>query len=96
MTNVPIIAEWPDKSVSGSKNMSMESDLNEYEGPVDYFIGCGRELSCQPNGTWWDVICLARNILASENTKLAAPEYYHPEMKNENYADTEPYIFRNG
>lgn len=36
-------------------------------------------------GTWWDMICLARNILASENTKMVAPEFYKPERKNNNY-----------
>ena len=33
-------------------------------------------------GTWKDIICLAINILASEKTKVIAPEYYHPEWKN--------------
>ena len=40
------------------------------------------------------MICLARNILASENTKIAAPEYYHPEWENDNfYYDKIPYEF---
>ena len=40
------------------------------------------------------MICFARNILANENTKRRAPEWYHPEYKNDNYCGEEkPYEF---
>lgn len=86
------IHSWPDHRISGAKraNLACCCDMF-YEG---WFFGYGKDQSCHLEGTWWDMICLARNILASENTKLAAPEYYHPEWENDNYLGEEiPYEF---
>lgn len=85
-----VISDFPVKWLSGSKrtNISYSDWLD------DWFIGYGKDSSCQFEGSWWDMICFARNVLASENTKLVAPEFYHPEMANENYCGEEqPYEF---
>ena len=40
------------------------------------------------------MVCFARNVLASENTKMIAPEYYKPEWENSNYyGEEKPYEF---
>lgn len=80
----------PIRFVQGSKrtNISRDEDLG------DWFMGFGKDDSCHFEGTWWDMICFARNVLASENTRLCAPEFYHPEMKNLNHCGEEkPYEY---
>lgn len=85
-----VISEWPEQYVSGSKR----TNLIPSEWINDWFVGHGKDESCYLEGSWWDMICLARNILASRNTQLAAPEYYHPEWENDNYTGEEkPYEF---
>ena len=85
-----VIKKWPEKSgVSGAKRANLSKGFFN-----DWFIGWGKDQSCQFEGTWWDMICFARNVLASENTKLAAPEFYKPEWKNDNYTGEDvPYEF---
>lgn len=75
-----IIKEWKDEYISGAKRCNIaKSDYID-----DWFVGTGKDESCYLEGTWWDMICLARKILASENTKMVAPEFYHPEFENDN------------
>ena len=84
------ISKFPEKHLSGSKrtNISYSKLLD------DWFVGYGKDYSCQFEETWWDMICFARNVLASENTKLVAAEFYHPEMSNDNYCGEEkPYEY---
>lgn len=84
------IEKWPVHSLSGSKR----TNLHYSDWLADWFVGSGKDYSCQFEGTWWDMICLARNILACENTKMVAPEFYHPEWENDNYCGEEqPYEF---
>ena len=72
---------YPDKCISGAKRANIiESDWIE-----DWFVGFGKDTSCQFEGSWHDMVCFARNVLASENTKIVAPDYYKPEWKNNNY-----------
>ena len=86
-----VISEWPEKSVSGSKR----TNLHYSKWLDDWFVGTGKDASCYLEGSWWDMICLARNILASENTKIAAPEYYRHDWSNDNWCGEEqPYEFR--
>lgn len=88
--NKIIIEDFPDKSISGAKRCNL--DYSEWLS--DWFVGTGKDESCYLEGTWWDMICLARNILASKNTELVAPEYYHPEWENYNYCgEDKPYEF---
>lgn len=88
--NKTTITDFPDKKISGAKRCN----LRYSEWLSDWFVGYGKDESCCFEGTWWDMICFARNILASQNTKLVAPEYYHPEWENENYCGEEqPYEF---
>ncbi|MNV89987.1 hypothetical protein D3C71_1843250 [compost metagenome] len=84
------VNEWPQKSTRGAKRANLSSG---YSLP-DWFVGYGKDESCQFEGTWWDMICFARNVLASENTKLVAPEYHKPEWKNDNYdGEEKPYEY---
>jgi hypothetical protein len=87
----PIIHSWPDKNLTGSKR----AHLWEPEYIDDWFVGYGKDESCQFEGTWWDMICMARQILASENTRLAAPEMHMPlpEACKGNYTGGQPYEF---
>lgn len=81
-------SDFKDTGVSGAKRANLEK--SDWLG--DWFVGYGKDTSCQFEGTWWDMICFARNVLASENTKLVAPEYYKPEWENSNYCGEEkPY-----
>lgn len=82
------IEHWASSEESGGKRANIRA--SEYFS--DWFIGYGKDESCQFEGTWWDMICLARNILSSPNTKQCAPEFYHPEFRNDNYCGEEkPY-----
>lgn len=84
------VSEWKDKDFSGGKR----ANLTESEWLSDWFVGWGKDQSCQFEGTWWDMISFARNILASENTKMVAPDFYKPEWKINNYLGEEkPYKF---
>ncbi|MCK5013234.1 MAG: hypothetical protein KAS66_05400 [Candidatus Omnitrophica bacterium] len=85
------VREWPQTSLSGGKRANIHVD--GFDGPYDWFDGYGKDESCSFCGNWWDMICLARNILASENTKLVAPEYHNPEWANRNYNGEQPYVF---
>ena len=85
-----IIKDWPDKHIDGAKRCN----INYSKWLPDWFVGTSEDKSRYLEGTWWDMICLARNILASENTKMVALEYYHPEWENDNYyGDDKPYEF---
>lgn len=45
----------------------------------------GKDEGCMVEGSWFDWICFAHNVLASENTKNFAPSLHRPELKNDNY-----------
>ncbi|MBU6247103.1 MAG: hypothetical protein KGN77_05050 [Xanthomonadaceae bacterium] len=84
-----IINKWPVSGLSGAKR----ANIAESEGLGDWFVGHGKTESCQFEGTWWDMICFARNVLASVNTKIAAPSFYMPELANDNYTGPTPYEY---
>ena len=73
--------DYPDDCISGAKR----ANIIKSEYMEEWFEGSGKSEGCMLEGTWFDMICLARNILASENTKLIDPTYYKPEWKNNNY-----------
>jgi hypothetical protein len=84
------ITKWASDYEDGAKR----ANLRMSDWLPDWFVGYGKDESCQFEGTWWDMICFARNILANENTKMAAPEFYKPEWRNSNYCGEEiPYEF---
>jgi hypothetical protein len=84
------VSEWKTKRLRGAKR----ANLTESDWLPDWFWGYGKDESCTFEGTWWDMICFARNVLASENTKIVAPEFYKPEWKNDNYdGEDMPYEF---
>jgi hypothetical protein len=80
--------QFPILALSGGKRANIvHSDCIN-----DWWVGHGKEESCQFEGTWWDMVCFARNVLASENTKLLAPHFYRPELQNDNYTGPRPYV----
>lgn len=84
------IKKWESEYESGAKRCN----LGKSDWLGDWFVGTGKDESCWLEGTWWDMICLARNILASKNTEQCAPEWYHPEYANNNYCGEEkPYEY---
>lgn len=84
------IQRWESYGASGSKR----TNIRESEWLPDWFVGFGKDESCAFEGTWWDMICFARNVLASPNTKQCAPEWHHPEYANFNYGGEDiPYVF---
>ena len=84
------IKKWEKPYESGAKR----ANLRESKWLPDWFVGFGKDESCCFEGDWWDMICFARNVLASPNTKQCAPEWYHPEYANSNYVGEEkPYEY---
>src|SRR5690606_24908553 len=82
--------KWKDESVRGAKR----ANIAYSDWLSDWFYGYGKDESCTFEGTWWDMICFARNVLASENTRMVAPEFYKPEWENDNYTgENIPYEF---
>ena len=85
-----VIHEWKETFISGSKRTHIEPS----DWIPDWWVGYGKEEGCVLEGTWWDMVCFARNILASKNTEITSPEFYHPNLKNDNYVGEErPYEF---
>lgn len=84
------INDWPVKKISGAKRANIKCS----KVIDDWFFGFGKDSYSQFEGTWWDMICFAINVLASENTKLVASEFYKPEWENKNYiGEDKPYEF---
>lgn len=86
----PKVEGWPVKGLRGSKRTNLE----ECDHLDDWFAGFGKSEGCQFEGTWHDMVCFARNVLASENTRISEPEYYRPEWANDNYTGPTPYDFK--
>lgn len=93
MPNTRHITAWPDTVISGAKRANIQHDLYETSPGWDWWEGFGKDESCRFEGSWWDMICFARNVLASENTRLVAPEFHKPEWKIDHYTGGEPYTF---
>lgn len=85
------VQKWPEDYIRGSKrtNLSLVGGLPSW----DWFVGSGKDESCQFEGSWWDMICFARNVLSSENTRLVAPEFYRPDWRIQHYTEPGPYIY---
>lgn len=81
----PVITAWPSDGESGAKRAHIAK--SGWMG--DWFVGFGKDESCQFEGTWWDMVCFARNVLASENTRISVPEFYRPDWKIHNYTGEE-------
>ncbi len=60
-------------------------DAPRIQNSQERFRLSGKDDSCMVEGSWWDWCCFAANVLASENTKVMAPDLYEPALKNENY-----------
>ena len=55
------------------------------KNPDDLFRFHGKDESCVVEGTWFDWVAFACNVLASKNTEAVAPELYEPKLSNDNY-----------
>jgi hypothetical protein len=66
----------PDKDISQAPVVSNSDDM---------FRLHGKDESCCVEGTWFDWVAFACNVLASENTKIVAPALYEPKLANSNY-----------
>lgn len=86
-----VVREWPETGLSSAKR----ANLREADTLSDWFVGYGKDRSCQFEGSWWDMILMARKILASENTKRVAPDLHMPELDFDWYNDRpeQPYVF---
>jgi len=87
--NRPEVSKWPNHGIKGSKRTNLY--ISDHLG--DWFVGFGKSEDCQFEGTWHDMICFARNVLASENTRISEPEFHRPEWMNSNYTGPTPYRF---
>lgn len=66
----------PDKDLSNAPVVN---------NPDDMFRLHGKDEGCCVEGTWFDWVAFACNILGSENTKAVAPALYEPKLQNGNY-----------
>lgn len=66
----------PDKDISNAPLV---------KNPDNMFRFHGKDEGCCVEGTWFDWVAFACNVLASENTKAVAPELYEPKLQNGNY-----------
>lgn len=55
------------------------------KNPDDMFRLSGKDESCCVEGTWFDWVAFACNVLANKNTQLVAPKLYEPKLENGNY-----------
>jgi len=55
------------------------------KNPDDLFRFHGKDESCCVEGTWFDWVAFACNVLASKNTEVVAPSLYEPKLGNDNY-----------
>lgn len=66
------ISKWGQSSISAGLYVNI---VQEYED-ADEWRGCGKEYNFPLQGSWGELIDLARAILQSENTRLVAPELH--------------------
>jgi len=47
----------------------------------DWWVGYGKDESCQFEGRWLDMAIFAAKVLKNENTQLVAPNLYLPDLQ---------------
>lgn len=57
--------EWPDEISGGKRANLMKSDLTD-----DWWVGIGKDESCQFEGPWEHMVELARQVLAVEEQRV--------------------------
>lgn len=72
--------DFPEKHLCGSRRTNI--DISDWMD--NWFVGTGKDEFCYLEGTWQDMVSLAKQILSSENTKIVSPDDYHPEMRYQN------------
>lgn len=72
--------------IAGLMNPNREEIFrNPPKRTTEKFRGSGKDESCCVEGSWWDWVCFACNVLSSENTKIVCPDAYEPKLANDNY-----------
>lgn len=61
--------------LSGGKR----TNIDPAEGWDDWWVGYGKDTSCQFEGTWEHMAILAAKILRHPNTQKVAPNLYWPD-----------------
>ena len=69
--------DWPETYFNAGKRTHLKTGTL-----ADWFVGYGKEKSCQFEGPWHAMVVLAALILSSENTRLAVK---HSELPDELY-----------
>ena len=75
--------EWPEEYISAGKRTKLRTGTL-----TDWFVGYGKDRSCQFEGNWHAMIAIAAKILSSPNTKIAVEnselpeEFYQPELRD--------------
>lgn len=64
-------------ALSGGKRANI---CRGFYGDDDWWIGFGKDQSCQLEGTWRDLAILAAKILRHANTREVAPNLYSPDL----------------
>ncbi|MWG36453.1 hypothetical protein [Halomarina oriensis] len=72
---------WPEQHLRSAKRAKLRGDTSL----SDWFVGYGKDRSCQFEGKWWHHIVMALRILSSHNTRIVAEtldrdDFYHPEF----------------
>lgn len=62
--------------ITGAKR----AHLQPSEFMTDWWVGFGKDESCQFEGTWLDMVVVAAKILRHTNTKKVAPNLYQPDI----------------
>lgn len=75
--------DWPETHFNAAKRTHIESGQL-----TDWFVGYGKDRSCQFEGSWHHMIRMAALILSSENTQIAVEQggmpdsLYQPELRD--------------
>lgn len=65
----------PPDYLSGGKRANLE------KGSLpDWWVGYGKDSSCQFEGSWFDMVVLAAKILSHPATEVVAANLYRPEL----------------
>lgn len=74
-----------DKTESGLEKVSMRggkrANIEPSDWMGDWWVGYGKEESCQFEGPWLHMAVLAAKILRHPNTKQEAPNLYREDLE---------------
>lgn len=81
----PTIEGWTDLSVEGGKR----TNIAHSETLTDWYVGYGKDQSCEFEGSWYHMMILAARILSSDNSRKVVEtvedlpdDFYQPELRD--------------